>query len=185
MKLVITPNQRTRLIASLMEGWIAPHSRVLDLGAGQGYISRYLASVGHRVTPVDVRDTSIFPEFKPMLYDGAHLPFESGSFDTAILCTVLHHTPSPEVVLREAGRVANQLVVIEDIFRTRFGKFTAAAGCSISNFQFTNHPHSNRSDEQWRETFGTLGMPLLRTRYQRYIFVVLPFFAGAYHISSR
>jgi len=33
------------------------------------------------------------------------------------------------------------------------------------NFEFIGHPHSNKSDKQWRKTFEDLGLKLLDVKY--------------------
>ena len=50
--------------------------------------------------------------FPLQVYDGVHLPFEDGVFDYALLVFVLHHTPDPLVVLKEALRVSRHGVII-------------------------------------------------------------------------
>ena len=180
MKLILTHNQRAAMVGDLVAGWFQRGDRVLNLGVGEGYITRHLQTLGCRVTPVDVRDTSRFPEITPILYDGLHLPFAASSFEVCLLSTVLHHTPQPELVINEAMRVAQRLIIIEDIYRTRVGRWVVIASCSLANKQFHNHPHTNKSDTGWRSTFTRLGLTLLTARYLRIFFVVYPIFHGAY-----
>jgi SAM-dependent methyltransferase len=45
--------------------------------------------------------------------DGHHLPYPDDSFDVAILQAILHHDTDPEATLREAFRVARDLIVLE------------------------------------------------------------------------
>ncbi|MHB1357651.1 MAG: class I SAM-dependent methyltransferase [Anaerolineae bacterium] len=185
MKLVFSTRQRTAMIDDLIANWLQPNDRVLDLGTGSGFITRHLQNRGYIVTAVDVRNTSRCPEITPLLYDGLHLPFAKDSFDVCLLSTVLHHTPQPDLVIAEAMRVARRIIVIEDIYRTQLGRWSAIVGCSLANKQFRNHPHSNRSDADWQATFSRLGLEILEARYVRELSVVIPFFHGAYLAQRR
>jgi SAM-dependent methyltransferase len=185
LKLILTDNQRIKLIVELITGWFLPGNRLLDLGSGEGWISHYLRSQHYPVTPVDVRNFSRFADVNPILYDGSHLPFSSNSFDVCLLLTVLHHIPQPEVVINEALRVAQRLIIIEDIYRSRLGRWSAVLGCSLLSWQFRNHPHSNKSDAEWKASFDHLGLNLLAARYVREIFIVFPFYHGAYLVERK
>ncbi|MHB9034381.1 MAG: class I SAM-dependent methyltransferase [Anaerolineae bacterium] len=180
MKLILTNSQRTRYMAALIEGWLQPASTILDLGTGRGYLAHYLLACGQVVTPMDVRDSVRAPGIKPIIYDGLHLPASSQRFDYCLLSTVLHHTLQPEALLREAARVSRRLIVIEDIYSSAFSRWITMASCSLANWQFHGHPHSNKSDAGWRETFGALGLQLLDARYAAMLNYVLPFSHAAY-----
>jgi SAM-dependent methyltransferase len=47
-------------------------------------------------------------------FDGAMIPEEDKSADIVMFVDVLHHTPDPMVLLREAVRVARRAVIIKD-----------------------------------------------------------------------
>src|SRR5919204_4714652 len=99
---------------------IAPYlergQTVLDLGAGTGYISRWLRDrIGIQPTLTDVvaydnRDTSI-PFFH--LTDPFSVPVQDGAFDAVMLLFVFHHVDrfaDQERLLDEAIRVARSRV---------------------------------------------------------------------------
>lgn len=101
--------------------WLAPHlfaaARVLDLGAGEGYVGEEL----HRTTGAEVVLADVGATNRTLLphvtYDGRQLPFEDASFDATVLVFVLHHAEDPEAVLREARRVTRgPVLVIESVF---------------------------------------------------------------------
>jgi ubiquinone/menaquinone biosynthesis C-methylase UbiE len=103
---------------------VAPHlrpsERVLDLGAGTGLISRWLARrVGIQPSLADlVRYRNRCREFPFLeMADPFHVPAADGSFDAALLLFVLHHNPyeAQSKVLTEAARLASRrLIVLED-----------------------------------------------------------------------
>lgn len=103
--------------------WVRPHlpdtGRVLDLGAGEGYVGAALnEAAGLEVVLADVADFNETP-LPHVPYDGQQLPFEPGAFDAVLLVFVLHHAANPNQVLREARRVARQrVVVVESVYRS-------------------------------------------------------------------
>ncbi len=53
---------------------------------------------------------------RPVLFaaaDGHRLPYRDDAFDVAILQAILHHDSDPEATIREAFRVAREIVVLE------------------------------------------------------------------------
>lgn len=146
--------KRDRIARRLVAG-----EKNLDLGCGNGGLCLSLRTLGHDVTPVDVQNHSFFEEVAPVIYDGAHLPFEDGSFDTVLLITVLHHTPDPDAVLREAMRVSRKrIIVMEDVFQNAVQKHLTFFTDSLVNLEFYGHPHTNRRHEEWVHTFGKLNL---------------------------
>lgn len=90
----------------------------LDVGAGQGWASRYFAAHGANAYAIDIvadewyglgRAWSIMEYagvyFEPMLADGERLPFPSGHFDVVFFSAALHHFERPETVLKQMYRV--------------------------------------------------------------------------------
>ncbi len=148
---------------------LAPHlpagAAVLDIGAGNGVLCEALRARGFRVTPVDLDDLSFVPAVRPVIYDGARLPFPDAAFDVALLITVLHHARAPETVLAEAARVADRLVIIEEIYSSRWRKYVTYAVDSLFNLEFFGHPRSNRTDAGWRASFARLGLALRDAEY--------------------
>lgn len=98
-----------------------PQVRVLDFGAGTAWSSRYLASLGCRVTAIDVsknalgigrsiheedsltRDLPI--DFR--VFDGRSIPAEDKSFDRILSFDAFHHVPDQKAMLGEFSRVLN------------------------------------------------------------------------------
>lgn len=109
---------------------------VLDLGAGQGWASRYFAARGCTVVAADIvadewyglgRAWAIMDHagvrFDPVIADGETLPFPDGGFDIVFMCGALHHFEQPHGILSEAARVLKP-----------GGRFIAAGEPAISLF---------------------------------------------------
>lgn len=136
--------------------------KILDIGTGNGGLCRALRAEGFEVHPLDVADLSFFPEVKATLYDGETIPCADKSFDTCLLITMLHHTPQPEAVLREAIRVCRgKLVIMEDVYTNGFQKQLTFFTDSLVNLEFEGHPHTNKTDAQWQALFKNLDLRLV------------------------
>ena len=147
--------------------WIAPHllpdMTLLEIGSGPGSVLSVFREAGHPVTGIDITDTSYNNSLQPELYDGVTLPYADNRFDGALVLTVLHHTHAPEAILKEAARVAKRVYVIEDIFTSPIHRKLTKIADSLTNLEFFGHPHSNRDDAAWRETFQRLGLALIHS----------------------
>ncbi|MEP2102495.1 MAG: methyltransferase domain-containing protein [Parasphingorhabdus sp.] len=163
----------------LTKNWIEPQDHLLEVGSGPGSVVEVFREQGLDVTALDIADNSITDDLKPIVYDGDEMPFENRSFDAALLLTMLHHTPNPEHILREAARVSKRLIIMEDIYDTPVQAAYTKLTDKITNMEFIGHPHSNRSHAEWLETFGRLGFTLrhceihkLAKLYQQAVYVV-------------
>src|SRR5436309_5310286 len=78
--------------------------RLLDLGAGEGYVAAALARRGQRAVCADVGPFRRVP-IPYVVYDGRRLPFRDATFDTTFVRLTLHHCAAPEATLDEAIRV--------------------------------------------------------------------------------
>lgn len=94
----------------------AEASSVLEIGVGNGFVSRYLRADGHDVVTLDV-NPSLGAD---VLGSITALPFDEGSFDMVTACEVLEHLPFPavEVALREMARVTRSGVLVSVPDRT-------------------------------------------------------------------
>lgn len=163
---------RARFLTSLFEPNLGTKNSIIDIGAGTCHIDDQLISKGHKVLPIDVVNLSFSPKISPVIYDGKKLPYKDKYFDTAILITVLHHTIDPKAILAEASRVSKQIVIIEDIYNRKFHKYLTFFVDSLLNFEFKNHPHSNKTDEQWQQLFKKMNLRLVSISYAKSYFVM-------------
>lgn len=153
---------RMRIKYARIARHLSREGRLLDIGTGNGGLVAGLRQDGFTVDTVDVKDISFFPAVKPVIYDGKTLPYAEASFDACTIITVLHHTPDPERILEEARRVTRKrIVIMEDIYRNPLQKHLTFFTDSLVNLEFAGHPHTNRSDAEWRATFDRLGLKLV------------------------
>ena len=74
---------------------------------------------------------------------------------------MLHHTPDPDHILREAARIARRLIIIEDVYDGPVMEWLTKRFDSLMNLEFRGHPHSNRTDAEWKASFARMNMTLL------------------------
>lgn len=133
------------LIPSLMRrravskwNWISQHldcpSRILDLGAGEGFVGAEAAkSTGAEIVLADVIDlnqTSL-----PLVrYDGRNLPFSDNYADVILLSYVLHHCEEPRAVLDEVRRVAaDRVIVLESVVENQADRMWLSFADRLAN----------------------------------------------------
>jgi SAM-dependent methyltransferase len=89
----------------------APGRRTLDLGCGEGRLSRDLKALGHDIVGVDASPTMIAaareadPQIDVQLADAAALPFSGSAFDCVVAFMSLQDVQDLDGAVREAGRV--------------------------------------------------------------------------------
>lgn len=109
---------------------IRPHllGANLNVGSGHGFFSRAARQAGIPMTSLEVsaRDVAVDAD-EVVIYDGEHMPFADGAFDTSIAMYVLHHTADPATVLREMKRVTRRrIILVEELYRHFPGKVRLA-----------------------------------------------------------
>jgi len=155
---------RSKRILDPILSQIDINKSVLEIGAGSCDITHYLTKNKFEVIPVDIQDISFFTKIKPILYDGKKLPFSDKRFGTSLLITVLHHVDKPEKLLMEASRVSERVIIVEDVYENFIQKCLTYFMDSVINFEFFNHPRSNKTDTEWKKTFDKLNLKLIYSR---------------------
>ena len=145
--------------------------KILDIGSGNCALNLLLKNQGRDITGVDIANKSAFPEIEPVVYDGKTLPFKDNEFDVVQLITVLHHIKDPEQTVREAIRVGKKIIIMEDIFENTFQKYVTYWADSLNNWEFIGHPHTNKSDKEWKAVFKKYNLTLEKEEY--YPFLIL------------
>jgi SAM-dependent methyltransferase len=108
-------------VAALLQGLdLRPGARVLEFGAGTGWLSRSLSQLGCRAVLLDVSQTALdmaretyarlpvigpHPEPEFLLFDGRRVDLPDASVDRIVCFHAFHHVPNPDEVIRECARV--------------------------------------------------------------------------------
>ena len=162
-----------------IKDWIKPGDTLVDIGSGPGSTLNVMRGAGYHIEGLDIRDSAYRPDLKARLYPGDIFPYADQQFDTALLLTMLHHTPEPETIISEAVRCAKRVIIIEDVYDNAFQAWYTKRTDSLTNLEFIGHPHSNRSHIEWLETFETMDLTLRYSKvhplaliYQQVVYVL-------------
>jgi SAM-dependent methyltransferase len=146
----------------LVAPYINPGERVLDLGAGTGWVGKRIAErKGCDVRLVDVLDCNE-TDLPHSVYDGHTVPFADKEFDVCLLMFVLHHALNQEEILREAARVTRRrIVLVEDTPRNFVERAIDSLCDTLMSLEhgFFN-PANYRRIEGWRAIFDQMGLAL-------------------------
>lgn len=144
---------------------IPRHSRVLDVGCGNGFIAHHLsAMLSAKVTGIDLDERAQAP-IDYLRFDGTHFPVEDQSFDGVLFCYVLHHAQDVAAILAEVRRVLRRggvMVVYEDIPEIWWDRLV----CWTHNLQWQSRtgPCTFRQQNDWRDTFDDAGFEIMNER---------------------
>jgi 2-polyprenyl-3-methyl-5-hydroxy-6-metoxy-1,4-benzoquinol methylase len=148
-------NARANAIIDSFASVITPHSRILDIGAGKGLLAQaMMRRFDAQVTLVDV--ASYNQTNLPLsVCDSRRLAFADHSFDYALLSFVLHHCQSPAEILREALRVAHQVIVIENDVRGKWHSLLTRLIDSYPALRYGTPPcYFTKTRNEWLEWFA-------------------------------
>lgn len=100
---------RSRLLEEIKMALPFFSGDLIDIGCGKMPYREYLLNnssiltyTGLDITSAIVYDENVKADF---YWDGTTMPFDDGTFDTAIATEVLEHCPKPETTLAETNRV--------------------------------------------------------------------------------
>ncbi len=85
----------------------------LDIGCGGGFLTNHLAKLGHKVTGIDLSESSLdvarrtdpTASVQYIPANAYSLPFERASFDAVSALDILEHVEEPGLLIAEASRV--------------------------------------------------------------------------------
>ncbi|MEK7680663.1 MAG: class I SAM-dependent methyltransferase [Patescibacteria group bacterium] len=110
-------DEKEKYLNSFEQGKLIPllgdveEKKVLDIGAGTGRISVYLANRGAKVTAFDLSPKMLElvrkknPKIQTIVGDAENLPFEDSSFDIAIAAFLIVHLKDPAKFFDDVYRV--------------------------------------------------------------------------------
>ncbi len=83
---------------------------ILEIGIGNGFVSKYIKDRGYNVTTIDILE-ELQPDICASVLD---IPLEDDSFDVVVCCEVLEHLPYTDFpkALAQIRRVTRRYVVI-------------------------------------------------------------------------
>jgi len=145
---------RARRVASHILSHIAQGARVIDIGAGNGLVAQEIVKKSKvSITLLDVIDWNT-TKLPVKIFNGSHVPFRDKEFDVALLTDVVHHSNDEEQLVREALRVANKVVVLEEKHEH---KGVSAFANIVDNLQFVLYGMPlgahHRNSREWLEFF--------------------------------
>lgn len=157
----VVHNRRVRVLSRHLARALPHGARVLDVGAGDGLMSAMIMEQRPDVTiegiDIQVRDKTHIPV---STFDGISIPFADNAFDVVMFVDVLHHTNDPEVLLRDATRVARDAVILKD--HTRNGLLAGTTLRFMDRVGNLRHdvplPYNYWPRSRWEKTFERLGL---------------------------
>jgi len=185
-----TYNRRVRVLTEHLAELTPRDARVLDVGCGDGLIAHLIMEkrpdVNTEGLDVLIRDETYIEVHQ---FDGQRIPHADKSFDVVRFVDVLHHTPDPMVLLREAARVARHSILIKDHLND--GMF---AGVTLRFMDWVGNarhgvvlPYNYWPKQRWLAAFSTLGLTIAVWRENLHLYP-LPanlFFDRSLHFIAR
>jgi SAM-dependent methyltransferase len=170
---LVVVSRRARVLSSVLAEYLSPRANVLDVGCGDGLISRLI----QRSRPdISIRGIDVVPRpqtyIQVDLFDGKQIPFPDSAFDAVVLVDVLHHTTDPTVLLKECSRVSRGSILIKDnVVRGVLARPTLRLMDWVGNAPHgVPLPYNYLTTSQWRVLFGAVGLRVAarRTRLRLY-----------------
>ena len=92
---------------------LTPQPKVLEIGAGGGYVSHYLdQDCDLLATDSNEQFLSQNPVKNKQIADANKLPFADNQFEVVLIVNMLHHLDDPAKALAEAIRVSSRYVIL-------------------------------------------------------------------------
>ena len=156
--------RRVEVLSDLIASAIPEGSKVLDIGAGDGWISKLVQS---KTTNTNIEGVDVLVREKTHIpvqeFDGINLPYASNSFDVVTFVDVLHHTYEQKELLAEAKRVSRQLILIKDHNKDGFlGNATLKFMDDVGNKKHgVALPYVYLGTKQWKNMFSELELDIV------------------------
>ena len=159
--------RRVAVLAENLADLIPQSSSLLDIGCGDGTISKLIA---HSVRGLEVTGVEYASRLECAIpcttFDGAHLPFPDKSFDGCMFVDVLHHTLDPLSILQDAVRVARKFVLIKDhLAENVFDHWTLRLMDWVGNRPHgVVLPYAYLSQKQWDQLYRDAGLAVIKSK---------------------
>jgi len=111
----ITNSIKAKYILKLYKDLIKKNDKVLDIGSGNGYISKLIEEeYGVKMFGIDVIDHNK-SDINFSIYNGRNIPFEDNYFDVTMFNTILPHIKTMYCcrILKEAKRVSKKILIFD------------------------------------------------------------------------
>lgn len=161
----VVHSRRVNVLARHLADLIPAGASVLDVGCGDGLLCKLLGDLRPDLTLEGI-DVLVRPDTHVPVrpFDGKHIDAPDRSWDVVMFVDVLHHTDDPEVLVREASRVARQCVVIKDHTRDGF-----LAGLTLRFMDWVGNarygvalPYNYLPRKRWDELLRRRGLSIER-----------------------
>lgn len=165
--------RRVRVLSALLTQFLPENSRILDVGCGDGEISRAILSLRSdlKIQGIDVLLRGV--EHIPVTqFDGHTIPFRDRLFDVVMFVDVLHHATEPLQLLREASRVAAHAIVVKDHTAEGFLadltlRFMDRAGNERYGVAL---PYNFWTNAQWTKALESVGLSIVQWRSRLHLY---------------
>lgn len=159
---------------SYLTAIVTPHikkdSTVLDVGAARGRLAKTIQAQ-RKINCIGI-DTHLQPNpLIPVIqYDGQNFPFHDKSFDCVLIIDVLHHTQSPDRVIKEAKRVARETILVKDHYwETALDHLLLRWADEIGNRPYgIQRQYNYLKLKSWQRLFEKNGLSIISSKKFRY-----------------
>lgn len=168
-----TRNQVWEEVETLVEDYVLPQDRILDLGCGNGRLVKVLQEKPVDYIGVDVSEKLIkiakekHPKKRFLQANALDLPFPANYFDKIFSIAVLHHIPSTEFrlkFLKQAKRVLKPegllILTVWNLWRKKFLKY---------HLKYNFLKLIGKSKLDWKDIFYPWKSPNGKVVVQRYL----------------
>jgi SAM-dependent methyltransferase len=155
--------RRVRVISRHLAEVLPKNASVLDVGCGDGLIAQRVLQLR---PDLKIRGIDVFIRSHTHIpvshFDGQTLPQADRSVDCVMFVDVLHHTPDPARLLREAARVARHAIILKE---HACDGFLARPTLSLMDWVGNARhgvvlPYNYWSKVQWYRSFKELGIEI-------------------------
>jgi len=182
MDMNFTLIHRSKVIVSVYKNWINSSDKVLDIGCGNGIITKELKKhFDCKITGTDIVNyLKVSIPFEIMKNENK-IPFEDNTFNIALLNDVLHHTKYQEEMIKEATRVADSVLIFE-VSPSLKVKIADYLINKIHNAKMKT-PFNFRNLNDWKLLFEKLGIKCKYIRIRK-ASLTYPFTTYAFYLQK-